>query len=170
MPASCSRRAPNDSPDPKFAAAPLVPGLQLADRDGTVGAMITVTPSAIEELRALLEKKGATPGSGLRLLVQKGGCAGFQYAMKIDGPRPDDTVISGAGVSVLVDPESLPYLDGVEVDYHHGLTDAGFKLTNPNAARSCGCGSSFEPAAKPAAPPPAADPTASAAPCPGEDS
>lgn len=130
--------------------------------------MIAVSPQAITELRSLLARKQAGPDSGLRLLVQKGGCAGFQYALKIDSRKPGDTVVEEDGVAVMVDPESLPYLDGVTVDYHDGLTDAGFKIVNPNAARSCGCGSSFEPSKAPAAPPPAADPAAAAVPCPGD--
>jgi iron-sulfur cluster assembly protein len=143
------------------------PALAIRALSRHIPSMITVSPAAVDELRALLEKRGGEPGMGLRLLVQKGGCAGFQYALKIDHTKSGDTVVSEGGVSVLVDPESLPYLDGAMVDYHHGLTDAGFKLVNPNAARSCGCGSSFEPAKKPEAPPPPADPTASAIPCPG---
>ena len=129
--------------------------------------MIAVSPSAIAELRSLLDKRHSPAGTGLRLLVQKGGCAGFQYAMKIDQPKPGDTIVENDGAPVMVDPESLPYLDGITLDFHDGLTDAGFKITNPNAARACGCGSSFEPAGTPAAPPPAADPGASASPCPG---
>ena len=143
------------------------PALAIRACSRHIAVMITVSPPAVDELRSLLEKRGGGPGMGLRLLVQKGGCAGFQYAMKIDHAKSGDTVVTEGGVSVLVDPESLPYLDGAMVDYHHGLTDAGFKLVNPNAARSCGCGSSFEPANKPEAPPPPADPTASAVPCPG---
>ena len=129
--------------------------------------MIAVSPNAVNELRTLLADRLDEPGVGLRLLVQKGGCAGYQYAMKIDIAKPGDTVIAEGGVRVLVDPESLPYLDGAMVDYHDGLTDSGFKITNPNAARSCGCGTSFEPATQPANAPPAADPEANATPCPG---
>lgn len=131
--------------------------------------MIAPTPNAIAALRELLAKRDAPPDSGLRLLVQKGGCAGFQYAMKIDRAKAGDTLVDDSGVRLMIDAESLPYLDGIVVDYHDGLTDAGFKITNPNAARACGCGSSFEPVAAPSAPPPAPDPEASAAPCPGGD-
>lgn len=144
------------------------PALRRREFRAMVSTMIAVSPQAIDELRSLLARKNAGPGTGLRLLVQKGGCAGFQYALKIDTRRPDDTVIEEEGVAVMVDPESLPYLENVTVDYHDGLTDVGFKIVNPNAARSCGCGSSFEPAKTPAAPPPAADPTAAAVPCPGD--
>ena len=131
--------------------------------------MIAVTPNAVAALRDLLASRSAPPDSGLRLLVQKGGCAGFQYAMKVDQPKPGDTLVRDSGVCLMIDAESLPYLDGIAVDYHDGLTDAGFKITNPNAARACGCGSSFEPVAAPATPPPAADPEASAVPCPSGD-
>lgn len=108
--------------------------------------MITLTDSAVGHLREKLDGKAERPeGSGLRLVVEKGGCAGMQYAMKIDAPAEGDAVFERGGVRVLVDPESLVYLDGVELDYSEALTDSGFKIRNPNAARSCGCGTSFEP-------------------------
>lgn len=109
---------------------------------------LTLTDSAARHLRELLEDRDASPDEmGLRLFVEKGGCAGMNYAMKIDAPRPDDTVVEHDGVRVFVDPDSLAYLRGSEVDYVDALNDAGFKIHNPNAARSCGCGTSFEPAA-----------------------
>ncbi len=104
--------------------------------------MITVTEEAATELKALV----GDSGKALRLLVQRGGCAGLQYAMKLDTPQEGDTVIPAAGAKVVVDEESLPFLRGSQVDYSAELTDSGFKITNPNAARSCGCGTSFEPA------------------------
>lgn len=104
--------------------------------------MIQVTQSAVRELANLV---GET-GRGLRLLVQKGGCAGFQYGMKLDDAREEDTVFETSGGRIFVDPQSLPYLKNVEVDYSDELTDTGFKIRNPDAARSCGCGTSFEPA------------------------
>jgi iron-sulfur cluster assembly accessory protein len=108
--------------------------------------MITLTPQAIRELRLLLEAKRAAPASGLRLLVDRGGCAGMQYGMKIDDPAAGDEVIETDGVRVLVDPESLRFLRNVTVDYTDDLSDTGFKIVNPDASRSCGCGTSFEPA------------------------
>ncbi|MFT4641159.1 MAG: iron-sulfur cluster assembly accessory protein [Verrucomicrobiales bacterium] len=104
--------------------------------------MITVTEDAATELKSLV----GDSGKALRLLVQKGGCAGHQYAMKLDDQAEGDTVITTAGGDVIVDPESLTFLDGSEVDFSEALTDAGFKINNPQAARSCGCGTSFEPA------------------------
>jgi len=103
--------------------------------------MITLTESAVEHLGDLLNGNGRA----LRLLVQKGGCAGHQYGIKVDDEKPGDTVIKTDNGSVVVDEESLSYLQNVVLDYSDGLTDAGFKITNPNAARSCGCGTSFEP-------------------------
>lgn len=107
--------------------------------------MITVTPNAIAELRAIKERKNTPPENGLRVLVQKGGCAGMQYGMKFDAPSDDDEILDEQGVRVLVDPQSLVFLEGCVLDYSDALTDAGFKIHNPSAARSCGCGSSFEP-------------------------
>ncbi|MCH1407562.1 MAG: iron-sulfur cluster assembly accessory protein [Verrucomicrobiales bacterium] len=108
--------------------------------------MITVTDSAANHLRSLLEEKDFSPKErGLRLFVEKGGCAGMSYAMKIDALVDGDEVIEKNGVRVFVDPESGEYLKGIQLDYVDALNDSGFKIENPNAARSCGCGTSFEP-------------------------
>lgn len=107
--------------------------------------MITLTSSAITHLKQLLASKSAAGGSGLRLEVEKGGCAGMQYSMRVDEPKPADEIFSQDGVSVLVDSESYGFLQGSTIDYVEALNDSGFKLENPNAARSCGCGTSFEP-------------------------
>ena len=107
--------------------------------------MITVTENAVKHLKQLLLDSGKdTATHGLRLLVERGGCAGWQYAMKIDRPAEDDHVVEQSGVSVFVAPDSLPLLQDSQVDYEDSLTDTGFKINNPNAARSCGCGTSFE--------------------------
>jgi iron-sulfur cluster assembly accessory protein len=106
--------------------------------------MIRVSDSAATQLRELLNDKSEV-GAGLRLMVEKGGCAGFQYAMKIDQAKEGDEQVEKDGVFFYVDPESLRFLDGCEVDYVETLSDRGFKVNNPNAVRSCGCGSSFEP-------------------------
>lgn len=108
-------------------------------------AMITFTPSAVKHLRGLLEDHGAVDGQGLRLMVKKGGCAGMEYVMKLDAPVEGDSVYEQEGVRVIVDDASLPYLSGSQIDYEDSLNDSGFKVHNPNASRSCGCGSSFEP-------------------------
>lgn len=109
--------------------------------------MITVTASAVKHLRELLEDRGASTSAGLRLTVEKGGCAGWQYTMKVDESGEQDQIYEQDGVRVIVDRESLPFLTDSCIDYVDSLSDSGFKVNNPNAARSCGCGSSFEPMA-----------------------
>ena len=109
--------------------------------------MITLTDNAVEHLKGKLAATSRDSGeAGLRLLVERGGCAGMQYAMKIDSRADGDSEFGREGVRIFVDAESLVYLSGVELDYNDDLTDSGFKIVNPNAARSCGCGTSFEPA------------------------
>lgn len=110
--------------------------------------MISLTSSAIDHLKSLIAEKQAAPGTGLRLSVEKGGCAGMQYVMSLDQSREGDVVHNQEGVSVIIGPDSLSYLQGCEIDYVDSLADSGFKLNNPNAARSCGCGTSFEPQPK----------------------
>ncbi len=108
--------------------------------------MIEVTESAAEHLADLLEQKDFSPEEkGLRLFVERGGCAGMSYAMQIAGASHGDMIVEKGGVRVFVDEESLEYLDGCRLDYVDALNDSGFKIENPNAARSCGCGTSFEP-------------------------
>jgi iron-sulfur cluster assembly accessory protein len=96
-------------------------------------------------LQTLIAEKNA-PEKGLRVFVEKGGCAGLQYGMTLDDPSSADEIIEQAGVRVIVDPESASFLHGATLDYVDDLAGAGFRLNNPNAARSCGCGTSFEPA------------------------
>ncbi len=107
--------------------------------------MITLTPSAVTHLKALIQSQNAAPDVGLRLQIEKGGCAGMQYAMKLDEFRQGDERIATEDVSVLVDAESALFLRGCTLDYVDSLNDSGFKIENPNAVRSCGCGTSFEP-------------------------
>ena len=108
--------------------------------------MIRITDSAADQLRELLKDR-AEEGAGLRLMVEKGGCAGLSYAMKIDQPAPGDDVVEKGGVAFFTDAASGHYLHDCEVDYVDTLADRGFKIHNPNAVRSCGCGTSFEPSA-----------------------
>ncbi len=105
--------------------------------------MIKVTENAVKQLQEIL-KDDAGSGRGLRLFIEHGGCAGLQYAMKIDGPVEGDIVVEQDGVRVFIEPESAPLLKDSEVDYVDDLANTGFKIVNPNAARSCGCGTSFE--------------------------
>lgn len=107
--------------------------------------MISLTANAIEHLKSLIAEKTAATNTGLRLRVEKGGCAGMQYVMALDESQAEDNVQTQDGVSIIIDHESLGYLRGCQIDYVDTLADSGFKLTNPNAARSCGCGTSFEP-------------------------
>lgn len=109
--------------------------------------MIEVTENAAAHLRILLAEKNAGEGTGLRLMVERGGCAGLQYSMTLGVPASDDEVVERDGVTFIVDAASSGYLSGSCVDYEESLNDSGFKIHNPNAARSCGCGTSFEPAA-----------------------
>lgn len=93
----------------------------------------------------LVASKGS--GDGLRLAVEKGGCAGMQYIMEIDSPKPEDAVIEHMGAKVFIDPQSATHISGSTLDYEDGLSGAGFRIRNPRASRSCGCGTSFEPVA-----------------------
>jgi len=107
--------------------------------------VITLTDQAALALLDLITSKGS--GEGLRLAVEKGGCAGLQYVMEIDCARPSDVTIEHLGAKVFIDPESAEKLAGSSLDYEDGLSGAGFRIRNPHASRSCGCGTSFEPAA-----------------------
>ena len=106
-------------------------------------AAITLTPLASDMAKAAMAREGLAD-AGLRVSVVGGGCSGFQYSLGFDAVvRPDDNVYEQHGVRLLVDPTSLPYLRGMTIDYVTGLHGAGFKFLNPNATRTCGCGSSF---------------------------
>lgn len=107
--------------------------------------MLTLTDSAVKHLQELLREKGA-PGNALRISVERGGCAGMSYEMKLDDPHERDFSEGRDGVKVVVDPASMEYLSGSTIDYSDDLAGAGFRIRNPKAARSCGCGTSFEPA------------------------
>jgi iron-sulfur cluster assembly protein len=105
--------------------------------------MITVTDSAFAQLQNLVRDQG-DEAKGLRIFVESGGCAGMQYGMTLDQTQPNDQIFEKDGVKVMVDPESLEFLRGSTVDYSDDLAGAGFRIQNPNAVRSCGCGTSFE--------------------------
>jgi iron-sulfur cluster assembly protein len=105
---------------------------------------IFVTEKALATVRNLLEEKNV-PNYGLRVFVAGGGCSGMQYGMALEEEaRPYDHVIEQEGVKVFVDPTSMMYLAGATVDYEDSLMGGGFKIDNPNAVSSCGCGSSFK--------------------------
>jgi len=109
----------------------------------------SVTTRAAEELASLLRSRQASPDLGLRLSVSRGGCAGMNYVMEITTPAPHDVAVSLAGANIFLDPASRPFLDNAQLDFVDDLSDSGFRVVNPNAARSCGCGTSFEPAQRP---------------------
>ncbi len=105
--------------------------------------MVTVTSAAVAKLKDLLAQEGVE-GQGLRIRVLGGGCSGYQYHMAFDTPREGDQVIEQGGVRVVIDPKSLLFLTDSEIDFHDGLTGAGFTIKNPNAKGTCGCGQSFQ--------------------------
>lgn len=106
--------------------------------------VVTITDKAAEKAVALLKDRGVENGA-LRVFVVGGGCSGYQYGMAIAQEREeDDIVIERAGVTVLVDPESAPLMRGAEIDYVDDLMKSGFTIFNPNAVKSCACGSSFQ--------------------------
>lgn len=112
--------------------------------------MISLTNKAAHELASLLASRALSPAAGLRLAVRRGGCAGWQYEMKVAEAEPGDVIVESAGARLIVAADSTDRLRGCEIDFSDDLTDAGFKVNNPQAARSCGCGTSFETADEPA--------------------
>jgi len=104
--------------------------------------VISLTPSAAEEVKSMLAQP-ENAGKILRVYVEQGGCSGMQYSMVFDEQRPDDNATVLHGVSVLVDPFSAQYLKGAVVDFSEELVGGGFKISNPRARQSCGCGKSF---------------------------
>jgi iron-sulfur cluster assembly accessory protein len=105
--------------------------------------MIALTESAVREIHAIQERQGKS-GQGLRVRVIGGGCSGLQYQMGLESdPSDADKVIESHGMRVFVDQKSAVFLAGVEIDFVHELNGSGFKVNNPNADSTCGCGKSF---------------------------
>lgn len=106
--------------------------------------VIVVTDAAASKIKDLLDEEGKTD-SGLRVFVQGGGCSGFQYGLMIEeaGGGVGDQTYDSNGIKLFVDPVSLSYLKGAEVDFVDTITGGGFTIKNPNATSTCGCGSSF---------------------------
>ena len=108
----------------------------------TMNVPVTVSERAARRIADIVAGEPATPL--LRVSVEGGGCSGFQYKFDlVSASEPDDLVIERAGARVLVDPVSLEYLAGSEIDFVDDLIGASFKIKNPNATASCGCGTSF---------------------------
>src|SRR6187549_294164 len=103
---------------------------------------ITLSDRAAKRIARILSKEA--DGTALRVSVSGGGCSGFQYGFDVDTARaPDDLVLERDGAVVLIDSVSLPYMDGSEIDFVDDLIGQSFKIHNPNATASCGCGTSF---------------------------
>ena len=119
--------------------------------DKTKIETIHVTASAVEIVRDLLQQKDV-PDYGLRVFVSGGGCSGMQYGMALEAEaRPYDHVVEQDGIQIFIDPTSMMYLNQATIDYEDSLMGGGFKIENPNAVSSCGCGSSFKTENGPAA-------------------
>ena len=109
----------------------------------TIENIVGVTPAAATEVKSLLTQPD-NAGKHMRFYVEKGGCSGMQYGMVFDEKREGDFTSEQHGVTILVDAISADYLRGTVVDFSDAMTGGGFKITNPNAKQSCGCGKSFE--------------------------
>ena len=106
-------------------------------------ALVSLTPSAAAKIRQLMEQEADV--NVLRVAIEGGGCSGFQYGLGFDrGSVEGDLEFVCEGVTVVVDPFSAPYLSGATVDYLETIQESGFKIENPNAVSSCGCGHSFQ--------------------------
>ena len=107
--------------------------------------VLTLTARAAEKIRGLMAGEPVGEAEVLRVAIQGGGCSGFEYALGFDrGAQEGDHELEFHGVKVVVDPFSAPYLQGSTVDFLETLQESGFKIDNPNATTSCGCGSSFQ--------------------------
>jgi iron-sulfur cluster assembly accessory protein len=108
-----------------------------------IETVLLVTPAAVQIIRTLLEQR-QIPNHALRVFVSGGGCSGMQYGMAFEEAARDfDAVVETDGVRLIVDPTSLMYLRGATIDYVDSLMGGGFRIENPNAVSSCGCGHSF---------------------------
>jgi iron-sulfur cluster assembly protein len=108
------------------------------------GTVVTITDRAADKAKNLLETRGLSAGA-LRVFVVGGGCSGYQYGMALAQEEEEgDLVIEQSGVRILVDADSAPLLHGAEIDYVDDLMKSGFTIFNPNAVKSCACGSSFQ--------------------------
>ncbi len=106
--------------------------------------MIQVSETAAKKIQALKVEDNKPAESFLRVFVKRGGCSGFEYKMEFDTEaKPNDKIFESGGAKVVVDGQSLLYLIGMTLDFEGGLNGKGFIFSNPNATKTCGCGSSF---------------------------
>ena len=104
---------------------------------------ISMTPLAVEKIKGLMAEKNLT-NHGLRVFVAGGGCSGLQYGMAFEeNPLATDTIVELEGLRIIIDADSLPYLLGAQIDFIDSLMGGGFRIDNPNAITTCGCGQSF---------------------------
>ena len=106
--------------------------------------IVNLTENAASHVRSMLSEQPDNAGKSLRIYVEGGGCSGMQYGMVFDEKRDEDLIAECFGLPVLIDPVSVDYVRGAVIDYSDTLTGGGFKISNPNARTSCGCGKSFE--------------------------
>lgn len=106
-------------------------------------SIVTLTESAARQIASMLSSDPENAGKSLRVFVEAGGCSGMQYGMVFDEKRADDLGTEFHGVGVVVDPFSANYMRGSVIDFSDAMTGGGFKINNPNAHSSCGCGKSF---------------------------
>ena len=114
------------------------------DSPKTTAPVVNLTENAALHIKEMQSNKPEDAGKPLRVYVEAGGCSGFQYGMTFDEPREGDFKCDFQGVGVVVDPVSADYLRGTTIDFVDSLNDGGFKIVNPQAKQSCGCGRSFE--------------------------
>ena len=119
--------------------------MEIQERPITSTPLITLTESAAIKVKQLIAEEPDGEAAVLRVAIQGGGCSGFQYGLGFDrGAQEGDHAFECEGVTVVVDPFSAPYLLGAQVDYLETIQESGFKIENPNAVASCGCGHSFQ--------------------------
>jgi iron-sulfur cluster assembly accessory protein len=107
--------------------------------------LVSLTPTAAAKVKELMSEEPEGEALVLRVAIQGGGCSGFQYGLGFDTSAAEgDEILEFEGVRVVVDPFSAPYLQGATIDFLNGLQESGFKIDNPNASSSCGCGHSFQ--------------------------
>ena len=106
--------------------------------------VLLLTESAATQIKSMRESQPEEKGKALRVYVEGGGCSGLQYGMVFDEARQDDLAVEHHGMPVIIDPVSANYLRGATIDFSDALNGGGFKISNPNAHHSCGCGKSFE--------------------------
>lgn len=105
---------------------------------------VTLTPAAASKIKTFFTDDPSVKGKSLRVAVEPGGCSGYSYAFLFDEKKEGDAETAYEGFSVLIDPQSGKFLAGSTIDYHEDVTGSGFKVTNPNVKKSCGCGNSHQ--------------------------